>query len=128
MPPSPWVQGTEYRGRVAPHDHEMVAPFCLEEYHPWAPDGEPYQIFKGAFSILRYAPGSRLRLPRWAGLVASPPWPRTLPQCASVRHAGRPARPPQGLSCPARCLTSPHLPACPAQPLPARPVCAPLQL
>jgi hypothetical protein len=45
--------GTEYRGKVAPHDHELVAPFCLPEYHPWAPDGEPYQIFKGAFSILR---------------------------------------------------------------------------
>lgn len=49
------MQGTEYRGRVAQHDHEMVAPFCLPEYHPWAPDGEPYQIFKGAFSILRCA-------------------------------------------------------------------------
>lgn len=57
VPPSsvaPPLQGTEYRGRVAPHDHEMVAPFCLPEYHPWAPDGEPYQIFKGAFSILRW--------------------------------------------------------------------------
>ncbi|KAL4451645.1 hypothetical protein ABPG75_007307 [Micractinium tetrahymenae] len=49
--------GAEYDHMQTPHDHELVAPFCLPEYHPVTPDGEPYQMFKGAFSILRCAPG-----------------------------------------------------------------------
>ncbi|EFN55879.1 hypothetical protein CHLNCDRAFT_145486 [Chlorella variabilis] len=45
--------GAEYDSMRTPHDHELVAPFCLPEYHPVTLDGEPYQMFKGAFSILR---------------------------------------------------------------------------
>ena len=36
--------GTEYARMQTPHDHELVAPFCLEAYHPVPTDGEPYQV------------------------------------------------------------------------------------
>lgn len=39
--------GAEYDGMPTPHDHELVAPFCLPEYHPVTPDGEPYQASRG---------------------------------------------------------------------------------
>ncbi|GAB4815444.1 hypothetical protein N2152v2_002490 [Parachlorella kessleri] len=45
--------GADYNQRAGRHDHELVAPFCDPEYHPITPDGEPYKIFQGAFSILR---------------------------------------------------------------------------
>ena len=35
--------GAAYDGMRTPHDHELVAPFCLPEYHPVTPDGEALQ-------------------------------------------------------------------------------------
>lgn len=45
-PPGPAGEdwGAEYDRMQTPHDHELVAPFCLPEYHPVTPDGEPYQV------------------------------------------------------------------------------------